>query len=181
MAAGWGEMLAVQQDRQLEPAEVARLHDEYGERLRLFLLGVLRDPDAAAEVLQAVFVKAVEQCHAVRQATAVGWLYRVAFHEAMRLRRRESIGQRVFEQLSRQARTSDPTEPAAPLVRAETTEAVRRALDRLPPEQRIVVRMRIYEDKTFATIAAELNEPLGTVLSRMRLALEKLRREFQET
>ncbi|MCA9247413.1 MAG: hypothetical protein KDA42_09870, partial [Planctomycetales bacterium] len=44
----------------------------------------------------------------------------------------------------------------------------------LPSEQREVVRMRIYEEKKFAEIAAELELPLGTVLTRMRLALKKL-------
>ena len=53
-------------------------------------------------------------------------------------------------------------------------EHVKEVLESLPDEQRRVVRMRIYEEKTFAAIAAELNAPLGTVLTRMRLALKKL-------
>ena len=51
-------------------------------------------------------------------------------------------------------------------------------MERLPVEQRRVIRMRIYEDKTFAVIAEELGAPLGTVLTRMRLALRKLEAEL---
>ena len=54
--------------------------------------------------------------------------------------------------------------------------ALRKALGELPAEQGRVVWARMYEDKTFAQIAEEFGLPLGTVLTRMRLALEKLRR-----
>jgi len=62
-----------------------------------------------------------------------------------------------------------------PLLRLEAVQSVREALEELPPEQRQVVRMRIYEEKTFATIAKELKIPLGTALGRMRAATIKLR------
>ena len=52
----------------------------------------------------------------------------------------------------------------------------RSALGALPAEQSKVVWARMYEDKTFVQIAKESGLPLGTVLTRMRLALEKLRR-----
>jgi DNA-directed RNA polymerase specialized sigma24 family protein len=45
----------------------------------------------------------------------------------------------------------------------------------LPPEQRQVVQMRMYEQKKFITISQELGLPLGTVLTRMQAALKKLR------
>ena len=46
----------------------------------------------------------------------------------------------------------------------------------LPDKQRQIVHMRIYEEKTFAVIAEELDIPLGTALARMRTALAKLRK-----
>jgi RNA polymerase sigma-70 factor (ECF subfamily) len=49
----------------------------------------------------------------------------------------------------------------------------------LRPEERQVVRMRIYEEKTFAAIANELKIPLGTALGRMRTALLKLRAKLK--
>jgi len=56
---------------------------------------------------------------------------------------------------------------------------VRDALQSLPEEQRRIVKMRIYEEKTFAAIAAELDLPLGTVLGRMRSARQRLAQKLQ--
>jgi RNA polymerase sigma-70 factor (ECF subfamily) len=157
----------------LDAAVVAALYVEHGEELRRFLQGLLRDGQLANDCLQATFVKLVEQGSKTREETRKAWLFRVAYHEAMAYRRREATGQRVIE---RAAWTSNGSVAAAdePVARFESVQAVREALDELPPEQRQVVRMRIYEEKTFAIISKELNIPLGTALARMRSAMLKL-------
>ena len=161
----------------LDPSVVAALFVEHGEELRRFLLGVLRDGALAADVLQATFVKLVQRGHETRQETRKAWLFRVAYHEAMAIRRREGVGDKVLRNVAWHANGS--ASPAdEPLIRFESVAAVREALEQLPPEQRRVVRMRIYEEKTFATIAKELKIPLGTALGRMRSALIKLRAKF---
>jgi RNA polymerase sigma-70 factor (ECF subfamily) len=83
---------------------------------------------------------------------------------------REKLLRRVAWHITGTARPADE-----PLLRLEAVQSVRAALEELPPEQRRVVRMRIYENQTFAEIARELNIPLGTALGRMRAALVKLR------
>ncbi len=50
----------------------------------------------------------------------------------------------------------------------------------LPADLQQIVKMRMYEDKTFATIAAELNVPLGTVYARLQTAFKKLKALLQE-
>lgn len=166
--------MTVADDDQLDPATVAALYLEHGEQLQRFLVGLLRDPQLAADVLQATFAKVVQVGHTTQSETRKAWLFRVAYHEAMAIRRRESVGQRIVERV---AWSVDTHERGAdePLVRFETAEGVRQALNELPPDQQRVVRMRIYEEKTFAVIAEELQIPLGTALARMRSALKKLR------
>jgi RNA polymerase sigma-70 factor, ECF subfamily len=158
----------------LDPSIVAALYLEHGEELRRFLLGILRDPALTADVLQATFVKMVQRGHETKHDSRKAWLFRVAYHEAMAIRRREGVGDKI---LRRVAWSAKHTTAAAdePLIRWESVQTVREALESLPPEQRQVVRMRIYEEKTFATIATELKIPLGTALGRMRTALIKLR------
>jgi RNA polymerase sigma-70 factor (ECF subfamily) len=164
----------------LDPTLVAALYVDHGEELRRFLLGLLRDPQLAADVLQATFAKMVERGHETREDSRKAWLFRVAFHEAMAVRRRQAVGDRIIRQIA--CRSEMATGPAdEPLVRLEAVESVRQALDELPPEQRQIVRMRIYEEKTFAIIAEELNIPLGTALGRMRAALMKLRTRLTPT
>lgn len=158
----------------LHSAVVAALYERYGDELRRFLVGLLRDVQLADDVLQTTFAKLAEVGHTTREDTRKGWLFRVAYHEAMLLRRRTAVGESHLRRVawSREA-VSAPTDQR--LVQRETVERVRQAIDELPPAQRQVVRMRIYEEKTFAVIADELWIPLGTALGRMHAAAEKLR------
>lgn len=168
---------ATDQD-QLDPSVVAGLYVAHSEELRRFLLGILRDAQLAADVLQATFVKMVQRGHQTKEESRKAWLFRVAYHEAMAYRRREGVGDKVLRRVA--WHTGGTVENAAePLLRLEAVQAVREALEGLPSEQRQVVRMRIYEEKTFATIANELNIPLGTALGRMRAATIKLREKLQ--
>jgi RNA polymerase sigma factor (sigma-70 family) len=162
----------------LDPSVVATLYLEHGEELRRFLLGILRDAQLTSDVLQATFVKLVQRGHETRAESRKAWLFRVAYHEAMAYRRREGVGDKVLRNVAWHSTASQNGAAAAaeePLLRLEAVQSVREALEHLPPEQRQVVRMRIYEEKTFAVIARELKIPLGTALGRMRAALIKLR------
>ena len=158
----------------LDPSIVAGLYVQHAEELRRFLLGILRDSQLTSDVLQATFVKLAERGQETREATRKAWLFRVAYHEAMAIRRREGVGDKILRRVA--WHTNGAAGPAEePLLRLESVELVREALEELPPEQRQVVRMRIYEEKTFAVIAKELKIPLGTALARMRSAVMKLR------
>ncbi|QDU97345.1 RNA polymerase sigma factor [Lignipirellula cremea] len=166
--------------QQVEPALVAALYVEHSEELKRFLTGVLRDAALAADAMQAAFVAMVERGHEVEQESHKAWLFRVAYHQALALRRRQAVGDRAVQQKAYENQILDSSAAEAlacdaPLLRGEQVEAVRAALAELPWEQQQVVRMRIYEEKKFSQIAAELNIPLGTALGRMRTALSKLR------
>lgn len=158
----------------IDPAVVAALFIEHEEELRRFLVGVLRDRTLANDALQSTFAKMIERGHEVREGSRKAWLFRVAFNEAMLLRRRDATGGRVIRQAA-WTRRHEEGGSDEPLIRYEEVELIRAALAELPPEHQRVVRMRIYEEKTFAVIAKELGIPLGTALGRMRTALEKLR------
>ncbi|AGA30100.1 RNA polymerase sigma factor [Singulisphaera acidiphila] len=154
------------------------LYESHGPELRRFILGVTRDPELTNDVIQATYTKAVEFGHTARAETFKGWLFRVAFHEALTARRRRDARDQGVRRLADLGGHAVEL-PDEQVIRDETIEAVRQALGDLPPEQRRVVWARMYEDKTFAEIAQEYRLPLGTVLTRMRLALEKLRRSLR--
>lgn len=164
-------------DGRLDPSDVAALYVKHADELRSFLTGVLRDSELAGEALQATFTRAVEQGHTAKQETIKGWLFRVSYNEAMAIRRRQQLQKRSYQKLvwnQKAAGQSSGETAEEKVVRWEEVERVRAALEILPAEQRQVVQMRIYEEKTFAVIAEEMGVPLGTVLTRMRLALKKL-------
>jgi RNA polymerase sigma factor (sigma-70 family) len=163
----------------IDPAVVTALYECYAEELRLFLTGVLRNADLADEALQNTFAKAVESGHTAREESVKGWLFQVGFREAILLRRRGQVHDRSLRAMARGQGGDEFGAPDDRLVHSEMVQQVRQALTELPADQRQVVEMRIYEDKTFAAIAEELSAPLGTILTRMRLALKRLSRRLE--
>ncbi|MBI1346520.1 sigma-70 family RNA polymerase sigma factor [bacterium] len=165
--------------QRLRPTEVESLYHQYSQRLTAYLIGVLKDADRAAEALQNTFQRVLESGHTAQQASFQGWIYKVAFHEAMALKRKIAIDQRAQQNYSvlqalKEVDGSGQAAHESQLTTREETEKLRVALSQLPIEQQVVVQRRIYHEQTFAVIATELNVPLGTVLTRMRLALQKL-------
>lgn len=160
----------------LSAETVRALYEQHGRDLLLFLTGVLKSSEAAQDVSQATFQRLLEVGHETNEETVRGWLFKVGFHEAMAWRRRETKRDQVHRQ--RDANSIDRELPLNALVRSEEVEKLRRLLRDLPDEQQAIIRQRLHEDKTFAEIASELNVPLGTVLTRMRLAMQKLQKWF---
>ena len=167
-----------QEPQTLSPEYVAAMVAAHGQELQRFLLGVLRNTAIADDCLQATFTKLLERGHESRPETRRAWLFKVAFQEAMLAKRKAATGERVLRKaawgLNLQAESAD-----GQAIRVESIDQVRRALDTLPAEQRQVVWMRIYEEKTFAVIAEELRIPIGTALGRMRTALQKLKKALE--
>ena len=154
---------------------VALFH-EHSDRLRGMLWGLLRSQDSVDDVLQTTFAKALESTHDVRTGSWKAWLFQVAYNEAMLLRRKEGVQQRAFQKVIAEQPQSHETWPGDSLATQELVERVGKSLAELPLEQQEVVRRRMHHEQTFAEIAADLGLPLGTVLTRMRLAMEKLRK-----
>lgn len=153
-----------------DTAALEALLTRYEGELYSFLLGVLRDPHRAEDALQETFVKALERLDEVDPDHLRGWLFTVAYHQAMLLRRK-----------AQRARATEPVESAdprpGPAELAEAHDDQRRLsalIGQLSPAQQEVVRQR-GEGKRFADIARLLGCPLNTVLARMHEALKRLR------
>lgn len=154
-------------------ADVEALYLRHSEEILRFLVGVLKDRWAAEDVLQATFAKAVSTAGKLDPVNGRAWLFKVSFHEAMDWRRKRLAERTGNEKIARSrtgfSRFDDLLE------NREVLTALSQELEKLPQGQSQVVRMRIYDELTFAEIAEKLDLPLGTVLTRMRTALEKLR------
>ncbi len=166
-------------EKKMDPGVIAALFVEHAEELRRFLIGILRDHNTAADVLQITFTKAIERGHTAREETLKGWLFRVAYNEAIVVKRRQAVQTRAVNALGA-AGEKPSTAPESRMIRWEDVDRVRQALDGLPREQAEVVRMRMYDEKKFIEIAEELRLPLGTVLTRMQAALKKLRKALDQ-
>lgn len=146
----------------------------YETSLFQFLVGMLRDHHLSQDVLQETFVRALERLDDVDEDHVRGWLFTVAYHQALLARRRCKA--RPAEALTP---TFEATEPRpGPYDLAAQRDDVYRVghlLDQLPAPQREVIRQRVYEGKRFREIAAALGCPLNTALARMHEGLKRLR------
>jgi RNA polymerase sigma-70 factor (ECF subfamily) len=139
---------------------------------------VVRDPDAAAEVLQEVFWQVWREAlqYDPGRGSPEAWVVMRAKTRAIdrlrSMRRRErTFAAPVDEAVARR----DDDSAASPAVVAEERDLVQAALARLPEPQRRVIELAFFEGLTRSEIATRLGEPLGTVKTRARLGLERLR------
>lgn len=157
------------------------LFERYEAPVYQFLVGLLRDHHQAEDVLQETFVRALERLDGVDPDHLRGWLFTVAYHQAMLVRRKQKGRnglQRVIsvDFVGDDERLPDPSPgPVREAERREEAEQIRALLEQLPPQQREVIRQRVYEGKRFREIAADMECPLNTALARMHEGLKRLR------
>ena len=139
---------------------------------------VLRDPEAAAEVLQEVFWQVWQDASRYDPArgTPEAWLVMRAKTRAIdrlrSIRRRDRTFVAPVDESVAQRREDQAPNPA---VVAEDRGLIQTALAQLPEAQRRVIELAFFEGLTQSEIAARLGEPLGTVKTRARLGLDRLR------
>lgn len=157
------------------------LYDRHSRAVFSLALKLLADREAAEEVVQETFLKLWQRpdTYAAARGRLISWLLSVAHHRAVdRLRRR-----RLELRYRTDYRVAEPVQaPATPeeqLVAQARDEAVVRALRTLPEPQRLAVQLAYLHGMTQTEIAAALGEPLGTVKTRLRLAMQKLRTSLE--
>lgn len=168
-----------------EAAALEALYERHAHVVFSLLVRILGDRDEAEEHLQEVFLRAWQQAHTFDEARGAvrSWLQAIAHHLAVNELRRRSRRPHVAGRASRS--TGDGFDEytgcvdTAPNPSADAWCAVRnaglaRALDQLSPGQREVLELYA-AGFSQSEIAAELGEPLGTIKSRMRRALCRLR------
>lgn len=142
------------------------------------VLRILGDPAAAEEVTLEVYTQVWRQAAAYDTArgTPLAWLLTIARTRAIdRLRsgRQERQRSESLESADNvRAASRDPEESS---VLSEQQKMVRDALATLSPEQREVIELAYYQGLSQSEIASTLGQPLGTVKTRTRLAMTKLR------
>lgn len=154
------------------------LFARYEEPVFRFLFGVLRDYHQAEDALQETFVQAIRKADQVEPDSFRGWLFTVAYRQAMLLKRK---AKRLPAQADDFALLDLVGAEAADarLGAADEARHVRELLDLLPDAQRAVIAARVFDGKTFREVAATLNCPLNTALARMHDGLKKLRQLWE--
>ena len=152
------------------------LYDRY--RLILFglILRILHSQPEAEDVLQEVFLQVWRKANDFDEARGrpFTWLVTLARSRAIDRLRSSGARERTATEAAR-AVTEGVSDAEDDALKSERGEIVRRALAELPEEQRRVLVLAYFEGLTQSEIAARLNTPLGTVKTRMRSGMMRLR------
>lgn len=173
----WAGLMARVRDHR-DRAAFAALFRHFAPRVKAFLMKSGAGSALAEECAQDVMATLWQKAHLfdAERASVATWVYTIA-----RNRRIDAL---------RKARRAEPEEldwgpepepdQAAALEAQQDTERLGRALASLPAPQRTLIERAFYGDLSHSEIAAETGLPLGTIKSRIRLALDKLRHQMRQ-
>jgi len=159
-----------------DEAALAQLYDQYRGVLFGFLMRILGSREEAEDVLQEVFIQVWRRAadYEPDRGKPFTWLVTLTRSRGIdRLRQRAARDRTVAA--SAEQNPEEASDAAADTYRAEQREIVTAALDRLPEEQRQTLLLAYFDGLTQTEIAKRLNAPLGTVKTRMRSGMIKLR------
>ncbi|HJM88279.1 MAG TPA: sigma-70 family RNA polymerase sigma factor [Dehalococcoidia bacterium] len=164
-----------------EVEALERLYDRYSSLVFSIAVRVLTDRQLAEDVTQEVFLRLWRRpwSYDPGRGKFRSWLMSVTRNRSIDERRR------VVRRLRQEDRDDDGMpeipapgrfhDPQLEAVLADERRAVREAMTRLPPAQREVIELAYFGGLTQVEVAALTGEPLGTVKTRIRLGIQKLR------
>ncbi len=156
-----------------------QLYERHSGMLFSLALKILGDRADAEDVLQDTFIQTWKAAGSFDEGRGkpLGWLIMLTRSRAIdRLRARQTRAR-----LSETVAQEDPEAPALPAQQVAASEShavVRRALDTLPAEQRSPIELAYFAGLTQSEIAGRLGQPLGTIKTRMRTGMMKLREQL---
>ena len=163
--------------QQGDTAAVGVLYDTYAGIAYGLAMRVVNDATAAEDVVQEAFVSVWQQARRFDpdRGGVKSWLLTIVHHRAVdAVRRRAARPERGLPDNVESFASSEmrPDEQATQVLEAE---AVRAAVLRVPDDQRRTIEMAYFDGLTHVEIAERMSVPLGTVKSRLRIGLEKMR------
>jgi RNA polymerase sigma-70 factor (ECF subfamily) len=158
-----------------DAAALKSLYDRCAPTALALALRILRNRTEAEDVVQDAFVEAWKRAASFdpRRGSALSFVLSITRSRALDRLRSRSAAERATQALSREESAPVPL-PIESAEQRQDRERIQAALQALPPEQRAVLELAYFEGLSQSEIAARTGDPLGTVKTRSRLALEKL-------
>ncbi len=162
------------------------LFDRYSRVVYSFALRIVGDPQLAEELLQEVFFRAWQQGAAFKatRGTFITWLlsitHNMAIDEVRKRRRRPQRADNEEPETILAAVPDEGQDVEEEVWLSSLRTTIAGALQGLPPAQREAIEMAYFQGLTQREISERLGEPLGTVKTRMRLGIQKLREQLDD-
>jgi len=157
-----------------------KLYEHFAPRLKSFLLRIGSDMSAAEEICQESMIMVWRRAETFNpdSAGASTWIFTIARNKRIDKLRKDN---RPLPDLNDPSFFQIPVDKSDDILqRVEEEKKIKNGLKNLPPEQAKLIISAYYEEKSHRKIADETNLPLGTVKSRIRLAINRLRTQFEE-
>ena len=158
-----------------------KLFDHFAPRMKSFLLGKGAGVETAEEAVQEAMLNVWRKASQFdpQKASASTWIFAIARNTQIDLLRKAN---RPAPDANDPALVPDPPKSAFETVSAaEAAGRIRECVDMLPSDQQDVLRLAFFEELPHGAISQKLNIPLGTVKSRIRLALQRIRSEIGDS
>lgn len=174
----WDDLIAAIGARQ-DRVAFATLFVHFAPRIKSFMLRSGASEARAEELAQETMLAVWRKAHLFDSANAgaAAWIFAIARNQRIDAYRRDRRGSAAAEapEAALEFEIDDVPQPDFQVAAAQSEARVRAALAELSAEQMRVVELSFFEDKAHPEIAQELGIPLGTVKSRLRLAMGRLR------
>jgi len=164
---------------------LAQLYERYNRLIFSLSLAIVNDRESAEEITLDVFMRVWQKAgtYRVEQAKVSTWLTHIARHHAIDVLRRRAarLDQSAvhWEDAIRNVESSQPS-PQESAELSSRRAHIQAALARLPVEQKQALFLAYFDGYTQSQIAEILAQPLGTIKTRLRLAMQKLREYLKE-
>lgn len=160
-----------------EPDALGLLYDRYAPVVYALCLKTLGSPEDAEEVVTDVFAQVWRTASSYDPARgrADAWLFRIARSRAVDKLRRRGREARMQEAVEAAGPAEEVRHPESDVLQSESGREMAAALGQLPEAQRRALELAYYQGLSHAEIAEATGEALGTVKTRIRLGLGKLR------
>ena len=164
----------------------SQLYDQSSTLLFTLAVRILGNHEEAAELLQDVYFEVWRKVsrYDVGRGTPIAWLITLTKSRALdRLRTRTARGHHATESVEAKAAvqlTEERPSPFETKADQELRTAVLTAVEGLPQAQQQAIELAYYEGLSHTEIASRLNQPLGTVKTRIKLGMSKLREVLQQ-
>ena len=159
---------------------LSEIHARYARLVFSIALKILNDPASAEEIVQQVFTKVWRHArdYRVERGKFSSWVSTITHHQCvdeLRCRARAVTDSSYWESLDKFAANDD-------MARDTIEQAwVRKALQQIPIQERTVIELAFWGEMTHREIALHCHSPLGTVKTRLRHGMQRLRLLLQES
>jgi len=174
---GAGERALVERLKQRDPQALAELYDRYGKMAYSLVVRAVRDSAIAEDLVQETFLRVWNRVHSIdsEKGSLGPWLLAIARNRAIDYLRSVAGRERNTVELNESEHPSPYRGMESELLLSDQARRVKQAMEKLAPNYRTVMELAYFEGLSQSEMAAKMGQPLGTIKTWVRTALQSLR------